>query len=199
MNPSFYHSIFAIAFFSMIALRIFYGRKARRTRKNVEIKENKQNMVVRALFGLGYVGALIVYIFAPGQFDWATILLPDWLRWIGAFITICSVLLLWWVQWALDVQFETTLHTQADHQLITHGPYHWVRHPMYSALFLMGLGWLLLTANWFVGLPLMIGIILVVLSRVKNEENVLIELFGDEYRAYIQQTGMFFPWLITDN
>lgn len=199
MNTSTFHIIFAIAFFSMIALRIFYGRKARRTRKNVEIKESKQNMAVRALFGLGYVGALIVYVFALDQFDWATILLPDWLRWIGAFITICSVLLLWWVQWALDVQFETTLHTQAEHKLIQYGPYRWVRHPMYTALFLMGLGWLLLTANWFVGLPLMGGIIFVVLSRIEDEEDMLIELFGDEYRNYMKNTGRFWPLLNTGN
>jgi protein-S-isoprenylcysteine O-methyltransferase Ste14 len=107
------------------------------------------------------------------------------------------VLLLWWVQWALDVQFDTTLHTQAEHKLIKHGPYQWVRHPMYTALFLMGLGWFLLTANWFVGVPLMIGIFLVVLSRVQNEEDVLTEIFGDEYQEYMQHSGRFFPPLFT--
>lgn len=138
---------------------------------------------------------LIVYIFAPYLFDWAAISLPDWIRWLGAFITIGSVLLLWWVQWALDVQFDGTLHTQADHKLIQHGPYRWVRHPMYTALFMMGLGWSLLTANWFIGFPLSVAIILVVLSRVQNEENVLIELFGDEYRNYMLHTGRFLPKL----
>lgn len=188
-----FHIIFAIAFFAMIALRIFYGRKARRSRDEVATKESKANMAVRALFGLGYVGAMILYVFAPGLFDWAAISLPNWIRWIGALITIGSFLLLWWVQWALDVQFDTTLHTQSEHKLIKHGPYRWVRHPMYTVLFLMGLGWFLLTANWFVGIPLMIGIVLVILSRVKNEEEVLTELFGDEYREYVKQTGRFLP------
>jgi protein-S-isoprenylcysteine O-methyltransferase Ste14 len=79
--------------------------------------------------------------------------------------------------------------------LRTQGPYAWVRHPMYSALFLMGLGWLLLTANWFIGAPLMIGMIVVVFMRVENEEGVLIDLFGDEYREYMQRTGRFLPLL----
>jgi protein-S-isoprenylcysteine O-methyltransferase Ste14 len=195
MNINISHLIFGIAFFSMFVLRVYYGRKAHRSREDVDIKESKLNMAVRALFGLGYVGSLFLYVFAPGLFEWGVFSLPDGVRWLGALITVGSVLLLWWVQWALDVQFDTTLHTQAEHKLIQHGPYRWVRHPMYTALFLMGLGWFLLTANWFVGVPLMVGIVVVVLSRVQNEEKVLIDLFGDEYRDYMETTGRFFPAL----
>ncbi len=193
MNEKVFHIIFASAFFTMVVLRIFYGRKARRNREDVEFKESRINLAVRAFFGFGYIGAMIAYIFDPSLFDWAAIKLPDWIRWIGVIITVGSVLLLWWVQWALDVQFDGTLHTQAEHKLIRHGPYRWVRHPMYTTLFLMGLGWFLLTANWFVGIPLMVGIVLVVLSRVQNEEDMLSELFGDEYREYMLQSGQFFP------
>jgi protein-S-isoprenylcysteine O-methyltransferase Ste14 len=196
MNADIFHLIFAIGFFSMFGIRVYYGRKARLNRQEVEVKESKANMAVRAFFGLGYISALFVYVFIPGVFDWAVIELPKWVRWIGALITLSSVLLLWWVQWALDVQFDTTLHTQAEHKLIQHGPYKWVRHPMYTALFLMGFGWFLLTANWFIGIPLMIGIVLVVVFRVKNEETVLVDLFGDEYQEYMQRTGRFLPKLV---
>lgn len=199
MNIDIFHLIFILALFALVALRIFYGRKARRNRDNVEIKESKLNMAVRALFGLGYVGAMLLYAFVPGLFDWGVLSLPDIVRWFGAILTISSVLLLWWVQWALDVQFDTTLHTQADHKLIQHGPYRWVRHPMYTALFIMGLGWFLLTANWFIGIPLMLGIVVVVLSRVQKEESVLIDLFGDEYRDYMRRTGCFIPPLFSGN
>jgi protein-S-isoprenylcysteine O-methyltransferase Ste14 len=193
MSVDIFHIIFAIGFSSMFVLRIYYGCKARRNRKEVEIKESKANMAVRALFGLSYIGVLFVYVFAPGLFDRAAIVLPGWIRWIGALITLISVLLLWWVQWALDVQFDTTLHIQSEHKLIQHGPYRWVRHPMYTTLFMMGVGWFFLTANWLVGVPLMIGIIFVVASRVKREERVLLELLGDEYQAYMQRTGRFLP------
>jgi protein-S-isoprenylcysteine O-methyltransferase Ste14 len=97
------------------------------------------------------------------------------------------------VQWSLDVQFETTLHIQADHQLISHGPYRWVRHPMYTSLFLMGIGWLLHTANWFVGGPLMASILFIIAIRVEKEEAILIEKFGDSYLTYIQKTGRYLP------
>lgn len=195
MSINVFHIIYVISILSFIFIRVSFHRKAKNVRREVEHKESNLNMAVRAIFGLGYVAALVIYAFAPSLFDWAVFNLPNWVRWIGAVITLGSVLLIWWVQWALDVQFDTTLHTQANHQLITHGPYRWVRHPMYSALFLMGLGWLLLTANWFIGAPLMIGIIVVVFMRVENEEGVLIDLFGDEYREYMQRTGRFLPLL----
>ena len=188
-----FHISFAIAFFAFIAIRVTYHRKAKRSRQDVKFNEGKLNMAVRAFLGLGYIGALLVYIFYPALFEWAEISLPIWVRWFGLVFSVLSVGLIWWVQWALDVQFDTTLHHQTDHRLITHGPYRWVRHPMYTTLFLMGLGWLLLTVNWFIGAPLMVGIIIIVNFRVKNEEAMLLDLFGDEYQDYMKHTGRYLP------
>ncbi len=179
----------------MIAIRVIFHRRAAQVRTNVEHKESNLNVAVRGIFGFGYILSLLVYVFVPTAFDWALTPLPIWLRWIGVAITLSSILLLVWIQWALGVQFHTTVHTQDDHQLISHGPYRRVRHPMYTNFFLMGLGWFTLTANWFIGVPLLLGIIIVVLVRIENEEAVLLELFGDEYRVYMQRTGRFLPKL----
>ena len=182
-------------FIGFIIIRVVYHRKARQVREGVEFIESKLNMVVRGVVGLGYIGALIVYVFYPKTFTWAILPLPTWARWVGTGVSMISLLLIWWVQWALDIQFDTTLHIQTGHKLVTHGPYRWVRHPMYTALFLMGLGWLLLTGNWFTGGPLMVAIFLLVLVRVDREEALLTETFGDAYVAYIQKTGRFLPLL----
>ena len=190
-----FHLLFSLSFLAMIGIRVVFHRKAARERTNVEHKESNLNVAVRGIFGFGYIFCLLIYILAPRLFDWALTPLPLWLRWTGAAITVGSIALLAWIQWALGVQFHITVHTQDDHQLISHGPYRWVRHPMYTNFFLMGLGWFILTANWFIGLPLMIGIVIVVLVRIENEENVLLELFGDEYHIYMQRTGRFMPKL----
>ena len=192
-----FHTFFSISFFIFILIRVFYHRKAKRLREGVKYEEGKLNTTVRAVMGLGYIGLLVVYAFYPLIFQWAEISLPLWVRWLGTGVALSSVLLIWWVQWALDVQFHTTLHTQVDHQLIKHGPYRWVRHPMYSALFTMGIGWLLTTANLLIGGPLAAAILIIMSVRVKNEEVVLIDLFGDEYRNYMKRTGRFLPKLTT--
>jgi len=59
---------------------------------------------------------------------------------------------------------------------------------------MMGLAWFLLTANWFIGIPLMIAIVIVVLSRLQKEENMLHERFEDEY---MEGTGRFLPQLFS--
>jgi len=57
------------------------------------------------------------------------------------------------------------------------------------------LGWLLLTANWFIGGPLTIAIVLLVLVRVDREETLLTETFGVAYIDYVQVTGRYLPRL----
>lgn len=188
-----FHFFFVILFTVFLFIRVIYHRKAKASRGEVKFKESKLNMAFRALVGLGYIGMLVAYVFYPSLLEWSVFPLPTWARWAGGGITLLSVALIWWVQWALGVQFDTTLHIQAGHKMISHGPYRWVRHPMYSALFMMGIGWTLLTANGSVGVPLMAGILFIMISRVKNEEALLIETFGDAYLAYMQRTGRFLP------
>jgi protein-S-isoprenylcysteine O-methyltransferase Ste14 len=191
-----FHLIFSILFAGFILIRVVYHLKAKASRSAVELAESRLNMAVRAFLGLGYIGLLVAFVFFPAILGWAAFSLPAWLRWAGGGITLLSTALIWWVQWALDVQFNTTLHIQAGHQLITHGPYHWVRHPMYTALFIMGIGWLLLTANWFVGVPLLAGIGAIVFHRVRAEEELLVKTFGDPYIAYMYRTGRFLPRIL---
>jgi protein-S-isoprenylcysteine O-methyltransferase Ste14 len=53
----------------------------------------------------------------------------------------------------------------------------------------------LLSANWLIGLTGIVGITSVIASRLKREEALMIEKFGDRYRAYIEHTGRFLPRL----
>ena len=85
-----------------------------------------------------------------------------------------------------------TVVTRRQHNLVTHGPYHWVRHPFYVLLFLWGLSLTLLSANWLLAIVLVVVLTLLGI-RTRIEEAKLPERFGDEYRAYARQTGRFFP------
>jgi protein-S-isoprenylcysteine O-methyltransferase Ste14 len=80
-------------------------------------------MAVRAVLGLGYIGALIVYVLFLSFLAWAAFSLPAWVRWIGAGITGAALLLLARVQWSLVKDFSTTLHLRQARLLVTKGPY----------------------------------------------------------------------------
>jgi len=126
--------------------------------------------------------------------SWATILLPDSLRWIGAITGFASLGLLIWVQHSLGKNFSSLLRIRSDHTLVTYGPYRWVRHPMYTTLLLLAGAILLLTANWFIGGALILAILLVMIVRTPFEEKMMIDKFGDEYRWYMARTGKFMPF-----
>lgn len=193
MDERIFHIIFSVAYLSMIGIRLLSWRTVGRAGDKIEFRDNKLNMAVRAALGLGYIGALLVYIVYPNCMAWAAFPLPIWARWLGAVLTVTSLLLLAWVHWALGKNFSTTLHVRQRHTLVTHGPYRWVRHPMYTALFLFGVGILLLTAHWFVGGPLIVAQVTIVAVQVGKEETMMIEQFGDEYLVNMQRTGRFLP------
>ena len=77
--------------------------------------------------------------------------------------------------------------------LVKEGPYAKMRHPIYLAFLLMQVSVLLLTSNWLIGLSGLAIIVAVILIRVPEEEKLLIEQFGDEYREYMKNTGAFLP------
>ncbi len=79
----------------------------------------------------------------------------------------------------------------ADHQLITSGPFAYVRHPMYLGFFLAVLGGLLLYQTWTMFIFLLCSPVFV--KRAQREEEALISVFGEEYEAYRRKVPAFFP------
>ena len=82
----------------------------------------------------------------------------------------------------------------AQSELVTTGPYAFVRHPQYSGLFLVMLGMLI---QWpTIITAAMFPVLLYVYYRLsKREENDLLAAFGETYRTYIKKTPMFIPRL----
>lgn len=66
---------------------------------------------------------------------------------------------------------------------------------MYAAIFLTGIGVSLLSANWIVALSYMLPAISLYLIRISDEEKMMIEQFGDDYREYMESTRRLIPKL----
>tara|TARA_B100000029_G_scaffold212825_1_gene210847 strand:- start:8129 stop:8500 length:372 start_codon:yes stop_codon:yes gene_type:complete len=78
-------------------------------------------------------------------------------------------------------------------ELITSGPYALTRHPFYSAFIWSGTGIaFLLSLSWVV-LFSVIPISIFWAWHIRDEEQFLIEKFGEKYHQYIFTTGQFFP------
>lgn len=168
----------------------------RRVKKNkiTATKRDSQELILLgiSLSGLGIIP--IVYVltgfpaFANRQFIPAV-------AWLGVVPAIGSLWLFYRTHKELGRNWSVSLEVHEKHKLITDGVYHYVRHPMYSAFFLWAVAQSLLLPNWVAGLSGIIGFGTLYSFRVGREEQLMLDAFGEEYRAYMKRTARILPWL----
>jgi protein-S-isoprenylcysteine O-methyltransferase Ste14 len=87
---------------------------------------------------------------------------------------------------------ETYL-TKEGHELVQHGPYRWVRHPLYSVATTTFLALGLVAANAYILFVAILAILGIAGLVVPKEEAELIRKFGAQYQEYQKRTGRFLP------
>jgi protein-S-isoprenylcysteine O-methyltransferase Ste14 len=199
-EPTF-RMMFIILLVALFAMRFYFMLKVRRSggrltpdQKAVEREGGRGTLIVRVVAFFALMAFLVMYVIGMKWIDLFSFPLPDWLRWAGFGLGLFSVAFWTWTQIHLDTQWSAQLQLTRDHHLVTTGPYARIRHPLYLAMF----GWAaalgLLTANWvFVAVAVLS--IAGTMARIPKEEQMMLEAFGDEYKAYMQRTGRFFPRL----
>ncbi|TAM98685.1 MAG: isoprenylcysteine carboxylmethyltransferase family protein, partial [Rhizobiaceae bacterium] len=95
---------------------------------------------------------------------------------------------------ALGKMWSVSLQLKEDHRLVTTGVYRHLRHPMYSAFWLMAVAQALLLPNLLGGLAGLVGFGLLFALRIGPEERMMEEAFGEEYRAYRKRTWRVIPF-----
>ena len=115
--------------------------------------------------------------------------------WIGLSIMVVGFGLRIWAVTALGASFRTTVETHSNQQVVRSGPYKLVRHPSYSGLMIMCIGYGIALMNWLsllvaVALPLV-----ALLYRIHVEEEALAASIGSEYKNYQSQTKKLIPWV----
>jgi protein-S-isoprenylcysteine O-methyltransferase Ste14 len=128
-------------------------------------------------------------------------------RWVPALNTpipaafaVAGVVVIWiglavrvWAVRTLGGWFSTWLQADADQALITRGPYRWVRHPSYTGLLLIAVGFGLGGRNWLALLVCVVVPLLGLLPRIAVEESELTGVLGEQYRSYQRTTWRFVP------
>ncbi len=110
------------------------------------------------------------------------------LMWAGLAVRIWSVV-------TLGASFRTTVEIDADQSLVEAGPYRFVRHPSYTGVLLIALGYGLTLDNWL-ALAVLLGLaVATTLRRIAVEEAAMAEIMGNPYEAYRQHTKRLLPGL----
>jgi len=113
----------------------------------------------------------------------------------GAALTVAGMLFSVWARAVLGRNWSGRVTIKQDHELISRGPYAFVRHPIYTGMLAALLGTALVygEARCFAGL-LICGFGLWLKSQ--TEEQFMIQQFGEQYVHYRQRVRALVPFVL---
>lgn len=185
---------FGLVMVTSILISSYFRHRARQISGTIpRTAEGPLAVALRLLMTLPAVAIIGLYLFAPDWLNWAQIELPVSVRLSAAFILAVLPLGVLWVFTSIGSNISETVLTKANHQLVMHGPYRWVRHPLYAVALLALLALGLMAANalllliWASGAAVFRGIV------IPREEAHLVARFGGAYERYRARTGALLP------
>jgi protein-S-isoprenylcysteine O-methyltransferase Ste14 len=152
-----------------IALRTAGSRAPRRDRGS------------KAVISLGIFVAVLLAVQLSSRWSGGTMRWP-WLPYcLGAVLVVAGVTIRVWAVLTLGRWFTTVVRVAEDQQVVSDGPYRWVRHPSYLGLLvaLAGLG--LMLTDWA---SLAVAVLLPLATlvwRIRVEERALRDGLGAAY------------------
>lgn len=155
-------------------------------------EEDAASKLAGFLSVIGFI-TIIAQVANPAWMNWADLPFPAWLRWTGVAVALVGFALLQWSQNTLGKNWSDTPRLLKEQTLITSGPYHYIRHPIYTAFILILGSTFFISANWMIGLTWIGMSALEIASRIGYEESLMLENFGDQYREYMKKTGRLLP------
>jgi protein-S-isoprenylcysteine O-methyltransferase Ste14 len=121
-------------------------------------------------------------------------LLPHlaWLSWFGVAIAALGFATTGWARLHLGKLWSANVTLKEGHTIVRTGPYGLVRHPIYTGLLFALIGSVLVWNN----LGVLLGVALMIVGgslKIRQEENLLLEHFGNAYREYQRDVPPIIP------
>src|SRR5262249_16373175 len=193
MSNNTFKAIFLVGLVAYLIVLYRPNMKQYRKTTITMIRSKKLDRLLDVLTDMGQI-IPIVYVFTP-WLGFANFRLPTWLGFVGVAIFIAALYLLWNAYTVIGRNFSPRIEIGEQQTLITLGAYHYIRHPIYAGFWLWGIAQPLLLHNWIAGFAMLATFLPLYLVRAPREEQMLLEHFGETYRAYMDQTGRVIPRL----
>lgn len=193
MTPAIAKAIWVLLAVGWYVIRIPHERRARKTPVRRSDRGPREWLLLGVSFaGLGLLPFLYVATGFPKVADYP---FRPVQAWFGAAAAVAALVMFRLTHKALGRNWSVSLDVRETHKLVTHGVYARVRHPMYTAFWLWAAAQALLLPNWVAGLAGLVGFGTLYVFRIGREERLMLDAFGDEYRAYMGRTARLVPWL----
>jgi protein-S-isoprenylcysteine O-methyltransferase Ste14 len=181
--------IFLVLFFSFVlAITLWLFRhNPDLLKERMTISRPDQKTWDKVGFAVTYLVFLAWLILMPldaVRFHWSQ--MPVWLQMAGAISLVCSFYL-FFVTFRENSYLSAMVRIQKDRgqTVVSSGPYHYVRHPMYAAALLFLFGTALLLGSWYGLLLALLLVGMIAVRAVLEERTLQQELQG--YDAYMTQ------------
>jgi protein-S-isoprenylcysteine O-methyltransferase Ste14 len=183
--------IFLLLFFGFSLFIFFwlYRHNPGLLRERMRLGTSDQQAWDKVLFPLLQVYLLVWLVFVSldaTRFHWSPV--PIWLQVVGALGLLCSFYLLF-VTFRENSYLSPVIRIQGERgqEVISTGPYHYVRHPMYSAILIFIVGTSLLLGSGYGVLVGLFGMLILARRTVLEEYILSKELPGYvEYRTKVR-------------
>ncbi len=129
---------------------------------------------------------LFGYVFKIGILDWPWTLV---FRIVGALLIVLGIAI--WFIGAVKSGMDESI---TENKLQTKGIYAWVRNPMYSGMWILLSGILLMWHNVCLLAFPVIDWAIMTIALINTEEKWLLNLYGEEYAEYKKHVNRCIPW-----
>jgi protein-S-isoprenylcysteine O-methyltransferase Ste14 len=192
MNPWYAKIAVLGVFLGIVAIRAPHGSRSGK----IKIVEDRRGLLETGLLAVAWFVTILPLIWLGARF----LTFADYpLRPVPYALGLVFLAAGLWVfhrsHADLGTNWSITLQVRENHRLVTSGVYACVRHPMYSALFLLAVAQALVLPNWIAGPAYLFGFGLLYVLRVNAEERMMLDRFGAEYEDYMRRSGRLIPKL----
>jgi protein-S-isoprenylcysteine O-methyltransferase Ste14 len=112
---------------------------------------------------------------------------------LGVILCVAGMAFLVWARQHLGKNWSQTASIKIGHELVTSGPYLWVRHPMYTGGLIACVGSAIVAGDGWVFLLVILGAIF--LGRVSVEDKLMERQFPVQYPDYKKKTKALIPFV----
>ena len=121
--------------------------------------------------------------------------LPWWRLIVSLVLFVLASVLSWTSSRALAGQLRIDAALGADHHLVRSGPYGLVRNPIYTSMLLVDCAVGVIVTPLQLFAPAIVLFVIGTEIRVRTEERLLAERFGEEFREYKSQVRAYIPFV----
>jgi protein-S-isoprenylcysteine O-methyltransferase Ste14 len=157
------------------------------------ITENSRWWSIRALVAAGVLWLFYSHRWHGVRGGGAAIPVPGAVRMLGVFLTAIGIVAAMWARIHLGRNWGMPMAVKEEPELVSSGPYAYVRHPIYSGLLLALLGSALAGGLAWLIIGVYCGVYFV--YSATQEETLMLRQFPHQYPDYQRRTRMLVPFL----